>query len=98
MSKNQIMQDGTHGLEQTGLLSLPRKIKASRDKLATINSSIQDQWQDPDALEERLETRKVLNSLIAQEESYWRQRSRISWMKEGDRNTKFFHEFASQRK
>jgi hypothetical protein len=36
-----------------------------------------------------------LDSLLEQEEIYWRQRSRISWLKEGDRNTRFFHQKAT---
>ena len=41
--------------------------------------------------EEIREISDKLNTLLYQEEMLWLQRSRILWLKEGDRNTKFFH-------
>ena len=81
-----------------GILSMPSKIKGLRAKLSNMDSNIQELWQDHSRLSERHATRKELNYHISQEEIYWRQRSRISWMRDGDRNTRFFHECASQRK
>ena len=37
------------------------------------------------------EARKELNSLLGQQETYWKQRAKQHWMKAGDSNTKFFH-------
>ncbi|XP_061999404.1 uncharacterized protein LOC133716758 [Rosa rugosa] len=39
-----------------------------------------------------------LQIFLSQEEAFWRQRSKVVWLKEGDRNTGFFHRKAANRK
>ena len=78
--------------------SLTHQIKKARETLATYDANLQSSWNDPEIMRDRCAKRKSLNFLLTQEETYWRQRSRISWMKEGDRNTRYFHAFATQRK
>ncbi|CAN6700215.1 unnamed protein product [Malus baccata var. baccata] len=48
--------------------------------------------------EEILEKSKLIDTLWAQEESFWHPRSRVKWLKEGDANTKFFHQTTLQRR
>ena len=39
-----------------------------------------------------------LESVAHSEEVFWRQKSRILWLKEGDNNTKFFHKMANSQR
>ena len=42
--------------------------------------------------------RREVNELIHHEEVFWRQWPRSLWLSAGDKNTRFFHQRASQRK
>ena len=40
----------------------------------------------------------TLDDLLMKREIYWAQRSKVSWLKYGDKNTQFFYSKASQRR
>ena len=66
---------------------LQQRIEAPNSAEATIENRV-----------EFLEVSKKMDDLLRKQEIFWAQRSRIPWLKHGDRNTKFFHAKASQRR
>ena len=49
-------------------------------------------------LHEIRRVKEEINSMLYNEELQWHQRSRSIWLQAGDKNTKFFHQRASQRR
>ena len=73
---------------------IPRKIKEMQATLSELTK--EDTVGQNGAEINRL--RKEINILLDDEELWWQQRSTVQWLGEGDRNTKYFHHRASERR
>ncbi|PPD99533.1 hypothetical protein GOBAR_DD03446 [Gossypium barbadense] len=67
------------------------KLKNEMRKLDKQIELVIDSANREDSGKTLKETRRRLDFLYAKEESYWAQRSRSRWLREGDRNTRYFH-------
>ena len=72
---------------------IPNTIQEKRKKL----SSLIQLDNDGSLGEEINQTRKEINDLLDSEEIYWGQGSKAHWLRERDKNTKFFHAKASKK-
>jgi hypothetical protein len=67
--------------------NIVRELQKARKKLETLLANNASQHEIRQATDH-------MNEMLYREELLWLQRSRITWMKEGDRNTRFFHQTA----
>ncbi|KAB2630796.1 hypothetical protein D8674_008315 [Pyrus ussuriensis x Pyrus communis] len=65
------------------------------DLLSQLDSLQRDWGPNYDEIRE---ISRQIDELRLQEESYWCQRSRVKWLREGDANTQFFHSSTLQRR
>ncbi|KAM2515479.1 hypothetical protein TB2_027190 [Malus domestica] len=76
-----------------------RKFKMRQHDIEQLTSQLGElQMNWGDHVEEINVKSRLLDQLLAQEESVWKQRSRIKWLQDGDANTKFFHQSTMQRR
>jgi hypothetical protein len=75
------------------------KFSAVSKELSKIRKRMEEiEMQGPGALSQELHTLWTrMDELLYREEMTWLQRSRIAWLKEGDRNTSYFHRKAAAR-
>jgi hypothetical protein len=71
--------------------------KRTIKQLSTKLQCLQEE-EKPENLENIKRLQGELNLLLEMEDMKWKQRAKRKWFRQGDRNTKFFHAWATQRR
>ncbi|KAL9678100.1 hypothetical protein QQ045_015939 [Rhodiola kirilowii] len=85
------------GLESWGRSKFG-KVKENVSRLKKELIRVREMERTEEMMEQEAKLCSELDEWFLREESFWKQRSRVDWQKEGDRNTRFFDLRASHRR
>eukprot|EP00253_Pinus_taeda_P005332 PITA_05332 len=97
----------TNLLAMNGLATIPlpdpkcsnfKKISSTSKEMGQLQQKIITQGRSNDLADQEKTLEKELIEKEKQEEVLWKQNSRIRWLKEGEKNTRFFHNTTIQRR
>jgi hypothetical protein len=83
-----------HQWGKTTYGNVPKEIKLLQDRINNLKMGTpsRNQLHDIKQLEAKLD------EMLHQEEQWWAQRAKVKWLQHGDKNSKYFHFKATQRK
>jgi hypothetical protein len=88
------MHNALHAWDRAVLKEPKRRLRRAQNKLEKALNGPMNTENEVLAKE----MADLVELLLEQEETHWFQRSRANWLQAGDRNTSFFHNFASARR